>query len=88
VLDPPNHSLQWNSGYEVKARIGEMRIPLDKIDKRKPQAGQDLRVNSSASRGSRPMVDASPGSRQYADGFHVPEAFGLLRFEILIKLFK
>ena len=35
--NPPNHNLQWNSGYEVKARInekekvwyGEMRIPIE-----------------------------------------------------------
>ena len=40
--DPPNHDVNWNSGFEVKAKIdnaergwyGAMRIPIDKIDKR------------------------------------------------------
>lgn len=59
---PPNHNMQWNSGYQVKARIdekgkvwyGEMRIPINKIDSRTPQAGQDLRINFFRSQGPPP----------------------------------
>ena len=50
---PPIHNVEWNSGYEVKARIdekekvwyGEMRIPINTIDTRKPEAGLSLRIN-------------------------------------------
>ena len=86
---PPNHNLQWNSGYEVKARInekdkiwyGEMRIPIDKIDSRKPQAGQDLRINFFRFQGPPPSRKSIAWQPTNADSFHVPEAFGRLRME-------
>ena len=86
---PPNHNLQWNSGYEVKARInekdkiwyGEMRIPLDKIDRRKPQAGQDLRINFFRFQGPPPDRKSIAWQPTNTDNFHVPEAFGRLRMK-------
>jgi len=87
--DPPNHNWQWNSGFEVKARInekdkiwyGEMRIPIDKIDKRKPQAGQELRINFYRLQGPPPNRKRIAWQPTNADNYHVPEAFGHLRFE-------
>jgi len=86
---PPNHNVQWNSGYAVKARIdekekiwfGEMRIPMDRIDTRKPQAGRELRINFFRFQG--PPLDRKRIAWQPPNGesFHVPEAFGLLRME-------
>jgi hypothetical protein len=87
--DPPNHNWQWNSGFEVKARLnekdkiwyGEMRIPVDKIDKRKPQAGQELRINFYRLQGPPPNRKRIAWQPTNADNYHVPEAFGRLRFE-------
>lgn len=87
--NPPNHDWQWNSGFEVKARIvagkkiwyGEMRIPMDKIDKRKPQAGQELRINFYRFQGPPPARNRIAWQPTNADNYHVPEAFGQLRFE-------
>lgn len=51
----PGHTDErfWNSGFKVQARVdeagkvwyAEMRIPISAIDKRKPQAGNEMRVN-------------------------------------------
>ncbi len=87
--DPANHNWQWNSGFEVKARInekekiwyGEMRIPVDKIDKRKSQAGQELRINFYRLQGPPPNRKRIAWQPTNADNYHVPEAFGRLRFE-------
>jgi hypothetical protein len=87
--DPPNHNVQWNSGYEVKARInekeklwyGEMRIPIEKIDKRKPQAGQELRINFFRFQGPPPDRKRIAWQPTNSNNYHVPEAFGRLRFE-------
>jgi Carbohydrate family 9 binding domain-like len=87
--NPFKHDWQWNSGFEVKARIaadkkiwyGEMRIPMDKIDKRKPQAGQELRVNFYRFQGPRPDRKRIAWQPTNSDNYHVPEAFGLLRME-------
>ena len=84
---PPNHNLEWNSGYEVKARInekdkvwyGEMRIPMDKIDTRKPQAGQVLRINFYRFQGPPPDRKRIAWQPTNSDNFHVPEAFGRLQ---------
>jgi hypothetical protein len=86
---PPNHNLQWNSGYEVKGRIdeknkvwyGEMRIPIDKIDTRKPQAGTELRINFFRFQGPPPDRKRIAWQATGSDTFHVPEVFGLLRLE-------
>jgi cellulose/xylan binding protein with CBM9 domain len=86
---PFNHDWQWNSGFEVKARIvadkkiwyGEMRIPVDKIDKRKPQAGQELRINFYRFQGPPPDRKRIAWQPTNVDNYHVPEAFGLLRME-------
>ena len=87
--DPPNHNWQWNSGFEVKARIaadkkiwyGEMRIPVDKIDKRKPQAGQELRINFYRFQGPPPDRKRIAWQSTNSDNYHTPEAFGRLRME-------
>ncbi|HLH31154.1 MAG TPA: carbohydrate-binding family 9-like protein [Terriglobia bacterium] len=86
---PPNHNMQWNSGYQVKARIDEkskiwygvMRIPIDKIESRKPQAGQDLRINFFRFQGPPPDRKSIAWQPTNADNFHVPEAFGRLHME-------
>ena len=85
--DPPNHNWQWNSGFEVNARIddkekiwyGEMRIPMDKIDQRKPQASQELRINFYRFQGPPPDRKRIVWQPTNADHYHVPEAFGRLR---------
>jgi len=87
--NPPNHNVQWNSGYQVKARIddkskvwyGEMRIPMDKIDTRKPTAGQDLRINFYRFQGPPPDRKRIAWQPTNADNYHVPEAFGRLHME-------
>jgi hypothetical protein len=84
---PPNHDWQWNSGFEVKARInekdkiwyGEMRIPLEKIDKRKAQAGNELRINFYRFQGPPPNRKRIAWQPTNTDNYHAPEAFGLLR---------
>jgi hypothetical protein len=86
---PPNHSVEWNSGFEVKARInekdkiwyGEMRIPMAKIDKRAPQAGQDLRINFFRFQGPPPDRKRIAWNATNAETFHVPEVFGRLRLQ-------
>lgn len=87
--DPPNHNWQWNSGFEVKARIaadkkiwyGEMRIPIDKFDKRKPQASQELRINFYRLQGPPPNRKRIAWQPTNSDSYHVPEAFGRLLME-------
>jgi len=62
--EPPSHDVSWNSGYEVKARLdeakkvwyGEMRIPFDKIDKRPPKSGNELRINFYRLQGPPPVA--------------------------------
>ncbi|HQR32022.1 MAG TPA: carbohydrate-binding family 9-like protein [Blastocatellia bacterium] len=85
--DPPKHNVSWNSGYEVKARIdqakkiwyGEMRIPMDKIDKRPAKAGNEMRINFyriQAPKPNRVFINWQPVN---SDNYHTPEAFGRLR---------
>jgi Carbohydrate family 9 binding domain-like len=86
---PPVHDWQWNSGFEVKARIdegkkiwyGEMRIPLTKIDKRAPKAGNEMRINFYRFQGPPPDRKRIAWSPTNADNYHVPEAFGSLKLE-------
>ncbi|MCI0337828.1 MAG: carbohydrate-binding family 9-like protein [Acidobacteria bacterium] len=87
--DPPVHDWQWNSGFEVKARIdvknkiwyGEMRIPMAKIDKRAPKGGLEMRINFYRLQG--PPLDRKRIAWQAtkSNSYHVPEAFGRLRLE-------
>ena len=84
---PAKHDTGWNSGYEVKARIdkakkvwyGEMRIPMDKIDKRPAKAGNEMRINFyriQAPKPNRVFINWQPVNN---DSYHTPEAFGRLR---------
>ncbi len=84
---PPKHDVGWNSGYEVKARLdqakkvwyGEMRIPMDKIDKRPAKAGNEMRINFyriQAAQPNRVFINWQPVN---GDNYHTPEAFGRLR---------
>lgn len=79
----------WNSGLEYKTRIDqnrnvwmcEMRIPWKAIDRRKPAAGNQLRLNLY-------RIEGAPPNRKYIawrpvgnPSFHTPEKFGVLRLE-------
>jgi len=78
---------KWDSGFENKTRIVEankiwyveMRIPIGKIDKRKPVAGNEFRLNLYR------CQDKNPGRKYIAwqptgnPSFHTPKAFGRLR---------
>lgn len=76
----------WNSGYQVKARVdadkkiwyGEMKIPFSAIDSRKPVAGNKLRIGLFRMEGAQPNRILM--SWQVTDGktFHMPEKFGTL----------
>ena len=88
-VNPPNHDWEWNSGFEVKARldsakkvwIGEMRIPMEKIDRRAAAVGNLMRVNFYRLQGPPPdrvFVSWRPTG---AKNYHIPEAFGQLKLE-------
>jgi hypothetical protein len=87
--NPPNHDWHWNSGFEVKAQIakdkkiwyGEMRIPMDKIDKRKPALGNLMRINFYRFQGSPPNRKRIAWRPTNSDNYHTPEAFGSLKLE-------
>jgi hypothetical protein len=79
---PAKHDVEWNSGYEVKARIdsdkkvwyGAMRIPMDK-----PKVGLEMRANFYRIQGppaNRKFINWQPVNN---DSYHTPEAFGILR---------
>ncbi|MBL8208197.1 MAG: carbohydrate-binding family 9-like protein [Blastocatellia bacterium] len=85
--NPAKHDVDWNSGYEVKARVdaankvwyGAMRIPIAKFDKRKPKAGLEMRANFY-------RIQGPPSNKKYINwqpvnnnSYHTPEAFGILR---------
>jgi len=85
--NPAKHDVDWNSGYEVKARVdaankvwyGAMRIPIAKFDKRKPKAGLEMRANFY-------RIQGPPSNKKYINwqpvnnnSYHTPEAFGVLR---------
>lgn len=83
----PQGGWQWNSGFEVKAKIdeaariwyGEMRIPLERIDARAPAAGNEMRINFYRIQGPgrmRKMIAWQPTGQ---GTYHVPEAFGRVR---------
>jgi hypothetical protein len=77
----------WNSGVEYKTKIDddrkvwvcEMRIPWKSIDRRKPVADNQLRLNLY-------RIEGAPPNRKYIawrpvgnPSFHTPEKFGRLR---------
>jgi hypothetical protein len=85
----PEEGWVWNSGFQVKARIdeankiwyGEMKIPIEKIDKRPPRDGLEMRVNLYRIQGppeKRKNVAWQPTD---SNTYHVPEAFGRLRLK-------
>ena len=84
---PAKHDVDWNSGYEVKARIdaankvwcGAMKIPMSKLDKRKPKVGLEMRANFYRIQGptaTKKYINWQPVNN---NNYHTPEAFGLLR---------
>lgn len=88
-LPKPEGGWQWNSGFEVKARIdparkiwyGAMRIPIGTIDPRPPKRGSEMRINFY-------RIQGPPPNRKYVawqptgqPSHHVPEAFGRLRLD-------
>ncbi len=87
--NPPSHDWQWNSGYEVKARIdagkkiwyGEMRIPINKIDSRAPVAGREMRINFYRLQGPASSKKHIAWQPTNTNTYHTPEAFGRLRLE-------
>ncbi|MDQ6707494.1 MAG: carbohydrate-binding family 9-like protein [Acidobacteriota bacterium] len=83
----PAGGVNWDSGFQVKARIdeenkvwyAEMRIPMEALGIPKPKEGQEMRVNLYRIEGrpqDRLLVSWQPTG---APSFHVPEAFGKLR---------
>jgi hypothetical protein len=83
----PVGGIKWDSGFASKTRIDadkkiwycEMRIPMDKIDSRKAQAGNEMRVNLYRIEGGPPNrvhIAWQPTGRP---SYHTPEAFGLLK---------
>ena len=83
----PEGGWRWNSAFEVKARIdsdkkiwyGAMRIPIDKIDERRPEAGREMRINFYRLQGPGPVRKGIAWQATNAPSYHVPEAFGRLK---------
>jgi len=84
---PPLHDTEWDSGYEVKARVdrdkrvwyGEMRIPMESIGLRGAKEGSEARINLYRCQGPPPdrkFINWQPVNNET---FHTPEAFGRLR---------
>lgn len=88
-VNPANHNADWNSGYEVKARVdagkkiwyGEMRIPMSKIDSRKAAAGNLMRINFYRLQGPPPNRKHLAWQPTNSATYHMPEAFGTLKLE-------
>lgn len=85
----PEDGWVWNSGFTVKARIdhdrkiwyGEMKIPIDTIDTRKPRPRLEMRINLYRIQGPPPNRRFVAWQPTGARSYHVPEAFGTLRLE-------
>ena len=56
-----------------------MRIPLDKIDNRRPEPGREMRVNLYRIEGANPRRIHIAWQPTGQATYHVPEAFGRLR---------
>jgi hypothetical protein len=82
----PEGGWLWNSGFTVKGRIdrakkvwyGEMKIPIDKIDTRKPKDGLEMRINFYRLQGPGPDRKGIAWQPTHQKNYHVPEAFGRL----------
>lgn len=83
----PEAGWLWNSGFQVKARIdpvrkvwyGEMRIPFEKIDTRRPRPGLEMRANLYRCQGAGADRKYIAWQPTHSDSFHVPESFGRLK---------
>ena len=83
----PEGGWQWNSGFEVKARLdrdkkiwyGEMRIPISTIDSRPAKEGNELRINFYRLQGPGPQRKGIAWQPTNAATYHVPEAFGRMK---------
>ncbi len=83
----PEGGWRWDSGFTVSARIdmlkkiwyGAMRIPIDKIDTRKPEPGLEMRVNFFRLQGPGPKRKGIAWRPTNQNTYHVPEAFGRLK---------
>ena len=84
---PPSHDTEWDSGYQVKARIdrdkhvwyGEMRIPMESIGIRDAHSGTEARINLYRCQGPPPNRKYINWQPVQNETFHTPEAFGRLR---------
>ena len=82
-----NGENNWNSGMKVKARVdenkkiwyGEMRIPINAIDTRVAQAGNEMRINLFRQDGAPPNRDFLAWQPPMVWNPHHPEKFGNLR---------
>jgi len=82
----PEGGWLWNSGFASKARIeaakkvwyGEMRIPVQSIDRRPPAPGLQMRINFYRGQGPAPRHQSIAWQPTGQPNFHVPQAFGLL----------
>lgn len=85
--EQPVGGITWNSGFASKTRIdrerkiwyAEMRIPIDRIDDRRPEPGREMRLNLY-------RIEGGPPNRIYIAWqptgkatYHAPEAFGRLK---------
>ena len=85
----PEGGWLWNSAFQSKARIdeagktwyGEMQIPFSAISPKPPKAGQEFRVNFYRMQGPGPDRVKISWQPTKQPGFHVPEAFGILKLE-------
>jgi hypothetical protein len=87
-LHNPNHEegWVWNSGFEHIVRVDRenhvwyaaIRIPIEAIDSRRPQAGNSFRVNLFLSQGPPEGHKELAWQPPMSNTFHVPERFGLL----------
>src|SRR5262245_4148563 len=83
----PEGGWRWNSGFQVAARIdtgrkvwyGAMRIPIEKVDTRRPEPGREMRINFYRLQGPGPARNRIAWQPTNAASYHVPEAFGRLR---------
>jgi hypothetical protein len=88
-LEKPHHEdgWNWNSGFELKARIdekehvwyGAMKIPFSAIDSRSPAPGNTLRLNLFRGQGPPSNLHEITWQAPMSKSFHVPARFGLLK---------
>ncbi|MBM3813520.1 MAG: hypothetical protein FJW20_18000 [Acidimicrobiia bacterium] len=77
---------QWNSGFQVKARIdktrkiwyGEMKIPMASMDTRPAEVGKQYRMNLYRLTGKAPNRQSTMWTPVMDRSHHTPEKFGRL----------